>query len=258
MYNRQWQAAIAADRPLYDRLTVLVHAALERESIRSTLAGMQPSQAGRGEQSELRRRDAGLSRIIHDATDRMTTPDFVRVEHVAPHRWVVRVPVYTDIADPVFLRAFRSTVEDVWRLRDGVDEFRVKVAITEVAPARLYAPAAPPARGAAIDLHAHVAHFPKNGSVLTTGASLTHVIEGPSIVLGPHDLARHVLAHEFGHVLGFRDIYFRGYRDLGADGYEVTEVVADPDDIMGAPGAGPVLRHHFETLLREDASRRVR
>jgi hypothetical protein len=45
-----------------------------------------------------------------------------------------------------------------------------------------------------------------------------------------------VLAHEFGHVLGLRDAYFRGYRDLGADGYQVMEVVADPDDIMGAPG----------------------
>ena len=258
MYNRQWQAAIAGDRPLYDRLTVLVHAALERESIRSTLAGMQPSQAGSGVESELRRRDVDLSRVIHEATDRTNMPAFVRVEHAAAHRWVVWVPVYTDIGDPAFLRAFRSAVEDVWRLRDGVDDFRVKVAITEVAPARLYAPAAPPARGGAIDLHAHVARFPKNGSVLTTGASLTHVIEGPSIVLGPHDLARHVLAHEFGHVLGFRDVYFRGYRDLGADGYEVTEVIADPDDIMGAPGAGPVLRHHFETLLREDASRRVR
>ena len=58
-----------------------------------------------------------------------------------------------------------------------------------------------------------------------------------------------MLAHEFGHVLGLRDAYFRGYRDLGADGYQVMEVVADPDDIMGAPGTGPVLRRHFSKLI---------
>ena len=40
------------------------------------------------------------------------------------------------------------------------------------------------------------------------------------------------------------------YRGLGADGYEVTESIADPNDIMGAPGFGPVLRAHFDALLR--------
>ena len=32
-------------------------------------------------------------------------------------------------------------------------------------------------------------------------------------------------------------------------GYQVMEVVADPDDIMGAPGTGPVLRRHFEKII---------
>ena len=34
-----------------------------------------------------------------------------------------------------------------------------------------------------------------------------------------------------------------------ADGYLVMEVIADPEDIMGAPGSGPVLRRHFERIL---------
>ena len=45
------------------------------------------------------------------------------------------------------------------------------------------------------------------------------------------------------------DVYFRGYRDLGDDGFEVTEMVADPEDIMGDPGSGPVLRRHFEKVI---------
>jgi hypothetical protein len=265
-YNHQWQAAIDADRATYDRQTVLLHAALARQAIRDALAtpddagfrravarldGIDPSAARAATEGELRRRESDLSRTIHDATDRIAPVPFVHVERPTPHLAIVRVPVYSDIADEAFLRDVRAAVEEVWRVRDGEDEVRIEMTITHVAPERLYGPRPPPARGAVIDLHAHVALFPADGAVLTTGAALTHVAEGRCIALGPHDVARHVLAHEFGHVLGFRDVYFRGYRDLGADGYEVTEVVAEPDDIMGAPGSGPVLPHRLETLIRE-------
>ena len=47
------------------------------------------------------------------------------------------------------------------------------------------------------------------------------------------------------------DGYFRGYRDRGADGYQVLEVVIDLDDIMSAPGYGRVQRRHFEQVLGE-------
>ena len=67
------------------------------------------------------------------------------------------------------------------------------------------------------------------------------------IIVGPHDIARNVLAHEFGHMLGFVDRYFRGYRDRGPEGFEVLEVVIDPEDIMS--GGGQVGRHHFERIL---------
>jgi hypothetical protein len=268
-YNRQWQAAIAGDKAAYDRDTGLLHAVLDRQAIRDALAiaddagfrksvagiaGIDPARDRGALESELRAREEKLSHAIHGATDQIRPPPFIRVEQPAARRWIVRVPVYTDIEDAQFLKEFVSAVESIWSLRDRGDEFRVKLAITRLPPARLYAPRTPPAPGASIDLHAHLALFPRDGGVLTTGAELTHVTEGHCIVLGPHAIARHVLAHEFGHVLGFQDTYFRGYRDLGVDGYEVTEVVPDPDDIMGAPGAGLVLRHHFEKLIgHEDA-----
>src|SRR5262249_8884747 len=131
------------------------------------------------------------------------------------------------------------------------DEFRLEVVLTRVSPASLYgAERDPPRKGDQIDLPAHIARFPQGGAVLTTGANLTRVTAGRCVALGPQDIAPHVLAHELGHILGFKDMYFRGYRDLGADGYEVMEIVAEPDDIMGAPGVGPVRRHHFDGLMR--------
>src|SRR5262249_17506867 len=151
------------------------------------------------------------------------------------HRWIVRVPVFTDVGDVAFVRGVQDAVERVWQVRDGANEFTVKLAVTRVPPGRLYGKQPVPRTGAAVDVHEHLARFPKGGAVLTTGGAITHVTEGWCIVLGPQDVARHVLAHEFGHVLGFRDVYFRGSRDLGADGWEVTEVIADPNDIMGAP-----------------------
>jgi hypothetical protein len=52
-------------------------------------------------------------------------------------------------------------------------------------------------------------------------------------------------------MLGFKDGYFRGYRDQGSDGYEVLEVILDPDEVVCAPEHGRVRRQHFEQVLDE-------
>jgi hypothetical protein len=85
---------------------------------------------------------------------------------------------------------------------------------------------------------------------LTTGALTSHFYRD-AIVLGPEDITPSVLAHEFGHVLGFNDAYIRGYKDLGKNGFQVMEIVADPEDIMGAPDTGAVLRRHFDRILEQ-------
>jgi bacillopeptidase F (M6 metalloprotease family) len=105
-----------------------------------------------------------------------------------------------------------------------------------------------------MNIQKHVEQFPAGGAILTTGAITTHV-NGRAIILGPHDITKGVLAHEFGHILGFRDAYFRGYKDLAEDGFQVLEIVADSNDIMGAPATGAVLRRHYEKLISVDTAR---
>jgi hypothetical protein len=105
-----------------------------------------------------------------------------------------------------------------------------------------------------MNIQKHVEKFPADGAILTTGATTTHV-DGKAIVLGPHDITVSVLAHELGHILGFRDAYFRGYKDLGEDGFQVREIAADPNDIMAAPATGTVLRRHYENLTSLDTTK---
>ena len=263
-YNRLWQPAIGRDRPSYDRQSVLEHAVLARQTIHDALAstddaafrkalapiaGIDSSRARDELERELREREAAISREVQDETGQVTPPAFIHVDHPRDHLWIVHVPFYTDIEDRQFVHAFRRAVQSVWRLRDGGDTFRVRLSIAYLAARRLYRERPAPQVGDQIDLGAHAALFPQGGAVLTTGANTTHFTARRCIAVAPHDLAPHVLAHEFGHVVGFKDVYFRGYRDLGEDGFEVTEVVADPEDLMGDPGSGPVLRRHFEKLI---------
>jgi hypothetical protein len=267
-YNRLWQAAIVTDRSAYDRETVLHDQVLERQAILDVLktlrdalekapAGIKRvhvSQSFGTVTTALREREKLLTRQIHNATLHVSTPSFVRVEQRGPRLWILRVPVYTDIEDDDFVESAKSEIERLWHLRDGDDEFRVELAISHIPASRLYAENRLPQKGDKVDAYRHLDLFPTDGAVLTTGAITTHAY-GRGIILGPHDIGARVLAHELGHILGFKDAYFRGYQDLGRNGFNVVEVVADPYDIMGAPATGAILRHHFEMILKDSVPR---
>lgn len=241
-YNWLWQRQIGNDRPLFDRLNAHLNAEADKLA-RSPAPSPQP--------------EAPMIDI--------DLPAFVRVDPPAGQLRIVTVRVYTDILDARAVNAFRRAIETHWQVHNGRNEYRVRLTIKTISPEQLYcgprataakgngkvpaAACAPPAKGDHIDLTAHVARFPTDGAVLTTGAESLQIVGPRSIVLGPHDEALRTLAHEFGHILGFPDAYLRGYKDVGSDGFEVLELVPDYGDIMSSPGDGSVLARHFTAVF---------
>jgi hypothetical protein len=195
----------------------------------------------------LRKREALLAHRINGTINRMQSPPFVVTERL-PHQWIFRVPIYTDIEDQDFVASVKQSIESIWQLRNGENAFRVELDISYLSTDHLYVDAEKPIKGENINILRHLGRFPSGGAILTTGALTTHV-QNYAIVLGPHAIAPRVLAHEFGHILGFRDGYVRGYRNLGKNGFQIMEVISDPNDLMAAPITGVVLPTHFEMML---------
>ena len=245
-YNRFWQKAIVEDKPRFDRETRLHDAVLERETILEKLkrAGLSSDERGL-----LIAREKELLKAIGEERGRLSAPGFLKLKKLDSRSWVIEVAIYTDIRDVDFLSQAKRAIEKAWRLENREAKFRVEVTFKMLSPGALYAPDPPPSEGSHLNIEKHVKRFPADGGTLTTGAGSTHVASGRHIVLGPADISRNVLAHEFGHILGFNDGYFRGYRDLGKEGFEVLEIVPDPADIMANAGAGGVQRLHFEKLV---------
>lgn len=263
-YNRLWQGAIAANRAKYDRENVLHDRVLKHQEILDVfnarnaaaltnahgtihpmvLANLNELSSGLTDRENLLRREIEAARDLFNAI-----PGYVRVEHHISNS-VIHVRLYTDIQDSAFVQSAKRSIEDTWHLRSGKDEFRLQLHFSYFSPEYLYGTQKPPPYGSRIDIQKHVKQFPADGAILTTGAITTHV-DGRAIILGPHDITRRVLSHEFGHILGFRDAYFRGYKDLAEDGFQVLEIVADPSDIMGASATGTVLRRHYEKLTHQ-------
>jgi hypothetical protein len=244
-HNNFWQNGIHQDKARYDRQTALHDAVVERQTMQESLKpSLTPDQA-----KPLKARERALTLYITDHRSPEPPASFISLLHPNPSLWILQVPLFSDIQDLRFLQGCKAAIEKRWHVVDGDEEFRVEVLLTTLNPVDLYDPEPPPAHGTHIDLRAHMARFPAEGGVLTTGAKSTHAMPRRSIALGPQNLSTNTIAHEFGHILGFDDRYFRGYRDLGSDGYEILEVVPDYEDIMAAPGFGRVLRSHFELIL---------
>ena len=114
-----------------------------------------------------------------------------------------------------------------------------------------------PRTGAKIDRKAHLARFPKNEYVLTTGGTSTHVYTGRAIMLGPSPASRRTLAHEFLHLLGFTDTYVRSHKEdpKGPFGVVFVEWSGLTDDLMSSPGHGRVSDAMIETLIETYSKR---
>ena len=210
-YNRFWQKAIAGEKARFDRLTRLHDNVLERQEIRDKLNKLLPADTTK----KLRARERTLTDQITAHRDRGTPAPFLTLRQPQPNLWIVQVPLYTDIQDQEFLQEGKETIERIWHVKDGDKEYRIQVLVKIVDPQDLYRPDLPPRAGTHIDVGAHVKHFSTDGGVLTTGASSTFAIPGRYLALPPQKIAENVLAHEFGHILGFKDGYFRGMSEPG-------------------------------------------
>jgi hypothetical protein len=261
-YNRFWQAAVASHRSAYDRATLLQNVLIQHQNLlaasqppaapmeTSSIALRAPDATARpiGIADHLNKGEELLPQRINAVLQGIDTPGFIRLEQ-SNDQSVFRIPVFTDIEDQDFVAAAKRIIESTWRIRGPKKTFRVELEISYFSSALLYAGLGKPAKGAPLDLRRHLGRFPSGGAILTTGALTTHV-QDYAIVLGPRAIAPRILAHEFGHILGFRDGYIRGYKNLGKDGFQITEVIAFPEDIMAAPSTGRVLPFHFEKLER--------
>ena len=240
-YNHFWQAEIARDRPRYDHQTALHDQVVAREALRDKLAAH--------EDPALRAQEVELARVIHEAAyGDLRPPPFLTAAFPRAGLRVLKLRAYTDIEDAAYVEAIRHAVEGKWHVVDGAKEDRLELELHVLAPAAVESPA--PARGDHIDVNAHIGKFPADGAVLTTGGTGTYALPGRAMVLGPQDISPTTLSHEFGHLFGFIDGYFRGYRDRGEKGFDVLEIVPDMTDIMCAPGVGHVQHSHFDAVFR--------
>jgi len=214
-YNQFWQRAIAQNRTRFDQLTKVYDL--------------------------LKSDEANTARAIREVLGKPDVPAFIKIDRSMPDSVIVRVPVYTDIVDEEFLAKAKSAIEQTWQVQDGDVKYLLEIEFREVPPTV--------EQGTRIDVRAHATRFPEDGAVLTTGAQATHSLVGRYVALAPGDLSTRTLAHEFGHILGFRDGYIRGYRDLGDRGFEILELTSVFDDIMSAPREGHVQVEHFKLLV---------
>ncbi|HUQ98871.1 MAG TPA: hypothetical protein VM166_05400 [Gemmatimonadaceae bacterium] len=242
-YNRLWQGEIYRLRDSYLAANVLKQAAVARQALIDSAAAGDSTFGFR-----VKPRIDALTQQVNAGMKKKATPAFVKVEHPSEHRWIVTVPLYTDITDTAFVERARTMIESSWKLRDAQDDFCLALEIRPVTSGQLYAGIAIPIPGTHIDIAAHVARFPADGGVLTTGANTTYVL-GRGVIIGPGTLTRATLVHEFSHLLGFRDNYFRAFEDRGPDGYAITEVILEPDDVFTVPERGEVRRGHFDGII---------
>ena len=90
--------------------------------------------------------------------------------------------IYTDIEDETFLSLAKSVIEDIWRAEEGSVQYAIRIEFRKVKLKD------PPQDGEHLDMDKHLARFPKDGGVLTTGAQFTYGSVGRAVVLGPEPL----------------------------------------------------------------------
>ena len=225
-HNRTWQENIALNRKNYEERNRLY--------------------------KDLRKGTESYSNIVLRLLEKPMSEPHPEVKLMTSGRKkTIQVSLTTDIEDKNFVKLFQEVAEKHWQLKDGENEYSVKLNFHYISPAELYGSEKPPKQGEEIDLVRHLEHFPEGKIVVTTGTGTTYysVAKVPFIAVGVAEIPKRVLAHEFGHVLTLDDAYFRAYKEIGKEGLEIYEVVPDYTDIMASPSYGSVKKHHFDLVF---------
>jgi hypothetical protein len=238
-YHAQWQREMVASRAYFEQRNRLVATAREIQAARAK-GGPEAAAA------------AERQRALRDALAPLQRTPGVHLERRADGELVLPVTIWTDVTDAAFLAAFRESVAEAYTRSEAALASHLSIEITwhPVSATELYA-GAPPEPGSAIDTVAHIARFPPDVLVLTTGGNSMHSWVSRAIVLGPAPIVRHSLAHEFGHLLGFSDVYLRGF-DGSVDapfGALIVEWTGLADDLMGSPTVGRVTSEMIAKLV---------
>ncbi len=138
------------------------------------------------------------------------------------------IPGTTDVDDANFLAEFDGAIDTHWNQSPWARKLKIQFLIrwkhipknSELAAGRQ-------------GFDEHLRHFPADRLALTTGGATTYV-RGHLIVIGPSPITPRVLAHEFGHILGFPDCYMRTLAGQGFFGITVQEWDNPffPDELM--------------------------
>jgi hypothetical protein len=237
-YHAMWQQAAIDDAEFFARQNRIHERVVEWDRSRADL--------------DPRASDSARLEIAELVAPFRPTPGLV-IELDASGTRVLRVALSTDITDAEFLERFRRAVLAAFSESSAARarRFRVELTIARIAPESLY-PGGPPAIGSAIDEKSHVALFPDGGLVLTTGAKHTHAFVGRYIQLGTEPTVKRTLAHEFAHLLGFKDAYLRAFEGTPEDpfGCVFVEWTGLRNDLMGSPSRGPVTVAMIDQLLQ--------
>lgn len=206
-YHEHWQAQVLTSEAFY----------VDRNEIVAAVREMTELSASDGDPDRI----AALREQVREGTSRIDVAKGLAIEHAGDGSLVLPVTVHTDVDDAEFREVFLTAIDEAWNKAEASlsRRFTLRVDFEVHAVDDLY-PEDAPEKGDAIVLDDHVARFPPDGLVMTTGAASTHAWKGRSLLLGPAPITPRTLAHEFGHLLGFDDGYVRGF-----DG--------DPDDAFG-------------------------
>lgn len=237
-YHSMWQQAAIDDAEFFARQNRIHARAVEWDQSRADL--------------DTQANDSARMEIAELVAPFRATPGLA-IELDASGTRVLQFSVATDITDAPFLEKFQHGVLVAFSESEAARarRFRVELTFDRIASSSLY-PDGSPEIGSAIDENAHVARFPKGALVLTTGAKRTHAFVGRHIQLGTDPTVSRSLAHEFAHLLGFKDAYLRAFEGTPDDpfGCVFVEWTGLRNDLMGSPSRGRVTVAMIDQLLQ--------